>query len=63
MPRHLIVRLLRRLDASPLPHAERRDLEAELHEYLTPTRVMRCALPFVLVVDEDARGDYDTSIP
>ena len=63
VPRHLIARLMRRLSASPLPYAERCDLEAELNEHLTPTKVMRCALPLVLVVDEDARGDCDTSVP
>ncbi len=62
MPRRLIARLFRRLDASPLPYSERLELEAELFEFLRPRAAVRVP-PFVLVVHEDARGDHDTSIP
>ena len=62
MPRRLIDRLFRRLDASPLPYAERLDLEAELLDFLRPRSTTHAA-PFVLVVHEDACGDHDTSIP
>ena len=62
MPRRMIARLFRRLDASPLPYAERLDLEVELFEFLRPRSTVRVP-PFVLVVDEDACGDHDTSIP
>jgi len=58
----MVARLFRRLDASPLPYAERLDLEAELLDFLRP-RAATHATPFVLVVDEDASGDHDTSIP
>lgn len=62
MPRRMIARMFRRLDASTLPYAERLDLEAELPVLLRPTVAMR-APPFVLVIHEDARGENDTSIP
>jgi len=62
MHRGLIARLFRRLDASPLPYAERLDLEAELIDFLRP-RLATHAAPFVLVVHEDACGDHDTSVP
>ena len=39
-----------------------RHLEAELLDFLRP-RAATHATPFVLVVDEDASGDHDTSIP
>ena len=62
MSPRLIARLFRRLDASPLPYAERLDLEAEVLGFLRSKSPMR-APPFVLVVHEDACGDHDTSIP
>ena len=62
MSNRLIARLLRRLNASPLPYAERLDLAVELTEFLRPTAVMRAA-PVVVIVHADARGDNDTSVP
>ena len=60
--RRMIARLFRLLDASPLPYADRLDLEAELIELLRPSSLLRPP-PVVVVVHEDACGEHDTSIP
>jgi len=53
--------LFRLLEASPLPYAERLDLEAELIELLKPSSLMG-PRPIVVVVHEDACGEHDTSV-
>jgi hypothetical protein len=64
MPRRLLVRLALRLAASPLPLLDevRLDLERELIDLMTPTSTVRVG-PVVIVVHEDAHGDYDTTLP
>lgn len=64
MPRRLLVRLRRRLDASYLRVSDpvRLELERELLDLMTPTVAVR-RRPVVVFIHDDAHGDHDTTLP